>query len=377
MGILNNFVSKTKTILLLVLFSLFALPGVNAAEVKQNPKELRVAFWNVENLFDTVVNGPSKHKDSDFTPSSWRRWTPQRYSQKLDHLAHVLNAMQPDVIGMAEVENLDVLQDLNKRLEQKYGWELPYIGHIDSSDTRGIDQAVMSKYPILSTHLVAHTYGRRGVLVVVVDVDNHPITFMVNHWKSPIGDYKENMKTRAEEAKALRDELTKRYNRANDMSFVIMGDFNEDCDDVTLLDVLRVSKTRNQTLKHQDGSLALYHLAFDLPASERKTYYYARRSVWNSFDGIIVPVTLLPESTNSKCYWRVKDKKSFKVFTLPEMKEPGDGRPRAFRRVRIKGKPNNYYEEGYSDHFPVIVTLAPASAVKVPSNQSSQKVKLP
>ena len=59
------------------------------------------------------------------------------------------------------------------------------------------------------------------------------------------------------------------------------------------------------------------------------------------------------------------------------MKEPGDGRPRAFRRVRIKGKPNNYYEEGYSDHFPVIVTLAPASTVKVPSNQSTQKVKLP
>jgi hypothetical protein len=149
MDIFNNFAKKIRIILLS--FSLLAFFCVNAAEVKQNPNELRVAFWNVENLFDTVVNGSTKNKDKDFTPSSWRRWTPQRYSQKLDHLSHVLNAMHPDVIGMAEVENLDVLQDLNKRLEEKYGWKLPYIGHIDSSDTRGIDQAIMSKYPILST----------------------------------------------------------------------------------------------------------------------------------------------------------------------------------------------------------------------------------
>lgn len=372
---LTSHIKQICTLVLMLLFVFLSSGVLNAANTKQED-ELRVAFWNVENLFDTVVNGPSKHKDKDFTPSSWRRWTPKRYSQKLDHLAHVINAMQPDVIGMSEVENLDVLQDLNKRIKDKYGWNLPYIGHIDSSDTRGIDQAIMSKYPILSTHLVAYTYGKRGTLVVVVDVDGHPVTFMVNHWKSPIGNYKENMKTRAEEATALREELTKRYKRDADMSFVIMGDFNEDCDDVTMLNVLRVSKTRNQALKHSDGPLALYHLAFDLPASKRGTYYYARRAVWNSFDGIIVPATLLGENTASRCYWRVKDKKSFTIFSLPEMKEPGDGRPRAFRRVRIKGKPNNYYEEGYSDHFPVMVTLVPAKSVKTTPPQT-QKVKLP
>ena len=363
MNFLFSYIKQgTKFALLLFVFLLHSV-ALNAANTNKID-ELRIAFWNVENLFDTVVNGPSKHKDEDFTPSSWRRWTPQRYSQKLDHLAHVINAMKPDVIGMAEVENLDVLEDLNKRLKEKYGWQLPYIGHIDSSDVRGIDQAVMSKYPIKSTHLVAHTYGRRGSLVVVVDVKGEPITFMVNHWKSPIGNYKENMKTRAGEATALREELAKRYKRDRDMSFGILGDFNEDCDDVTMLNSLKVSKTRNQTLKHTDGDLALYHLAFDLPKNKRGTYYYARRSVWNSFDGIIVPATLLGENTSSKCYWRVKDKKSYQVFVLPEMKEPGDGRPRAFRRVRIKGKPNNYYEEGYSDHFPVLTILVPATEIK-------------
>lgn len=360
MKMFNIICTKSKFLALFFIVA-FSFNVLNAAPPKLNPNELRVAFWNVENLFDTVINGPSKHKDEDFTPSSWRRWTPQRYSQKLDHLSHVINAMQPDVLGMAEVENLDVLQDLNARLKEKYGWNLPYIGHIDSSDTRGIDQAVMSRYPILSTHLIAHTYGKRGVLVVVVDVDGHPVTFMVNHWKSPIGNYKENMKTRAEEARALRVELEKRYKRSPTMSFVIMGDFNEDCDDITMRDVFRVSDTRVKALKHSDGPLALYHLSFDLPESERGTYYYARRSVWNSFDGIIVPATLLGENTSSSCYWRVKDRNSFNVFVLPEMRVPDDGRPRAFRRVRIKGKPNNYYEEGYSDHFPVMVTLVPAT----------------
>lgn len=369
----SHFLKKISTIVLIFFFVMQPFAMLNAASTNQ-VDELRVAFWNVENLFDTVVNGPAKHKDKDFTPSSWRRWTPKRYSQKLDHLSHVINAMQPDIIGMAEVENLDVLQDLNKRIKDKYGWNLPYIGHIDSSDVRGIDQAIMSKYPILSTHLVAYTYGKRGTLVVVVDVNGHPVTFMVNHWKSPIGNYKENMKTRAEEATSLREELTKRYNREPDMSFVVMGDFNEDCDDKTMLDVLRVSKTRNQAMKHPDGPLALYHLAFDLPASKRGTYYYARRAVWNSFDGIVVPVTLLGENTSSPCYWRVKDKKSYSVFSLPEMREPSDGRPRAFRRVRIKGKPNNYYEEGYSDHFPVMVTLVPADSLEK-KEDSHQDVK--
>lgn len=366
---LKNFFKGFKIILLLLVIQVCCV--LNATVVSAIPSEIKIAFWNVENLFDTVVNGPSKHKDEDFTPSSWRRWTPQRYSQKLDHLAHVLNKMQPDVIGMAEVENLDVLEDLNKRLKDKYGWSLPYIGHIDSSDTRGIDQAIMSKYPIKSTHLVAHTYGKRGALVCVVDVGGEPITFMVNHWKSPIGNYAANMKTRAEEALELKKELAKRYKRNPEMSFVIMGDFNEDCDDVTLIEKLGVSKTRKQALRHSDGPLALYHLAFDLPKNKRGTYYYARRSVWNSFDGIIVPVTMLKENSGGSSFWQVKDNKSYSVFALPEMKEPGDGRPRAFRRVRIKGKPNNYYEEGYSDHFPVVATLVPASKQVETSTKSA------
>ena len=138
MNFLFSYIKQgTKFALLLFVFLLHSV-ALNAANTNKID-ELRIAFWNVENLFDTVVNGPSKHKDEDFTPSSWRRWTPQRYSQKLDHLAHVINAMKPDVIGMAEVENLDVLEDLNKRLKEKYGWQLPYIGHIDSSDVRGID----------------------------------------------------------------------------------------------------------------------------------------------------------------------------------------------------------------------------------------------
>ena len=43
------------------------------------------------------------------------------------------------------------------------------------------------------------------------------------------------------------------------------------------------------------------------------------------------------------------------------MRDETDGRPKAFRRVRIKGKPDNYYEEGYSDHFPVVTVLKRAA----------------
>lgn len=363
-----------KFLMVVIYFVFITLPGFSNNSNTNGITSLKVAFWNVENLFDTIVNGPAKHKDDSFTPKSWRRWTEERYSQKLTNLAWVIDKMKPDVLCMAEVENGDVLEDLNKRLEENHGWKLPYIAHIDSSDPRGIDQAVMSKYPVLSSHLVAMTYGRRGVLVAMLNVDDSPVTFMVNHWKSAIGDKDENMAIRAMEAMALKAELKKRYLRNPEMSFVVAGDFNEEMDDPTMMTVLKALINRDAALKEgkayaknakkyseEDSyvDLPLYNLIADIPNhKDRGSYYYARRKIWNTFDTILVTGTmLLPESDKKGPEWRVLDKTATKIFKLPEMQVDDDGRPKAFRRVRISGKPDNYYEEGYSDHFPVITEL--------------------
>ncbi len=318
---------------------------------------LTVATWNLENLFDTVANQPDG-TDEEFTPESWRRWTPARYNTKLDNLAWVIHQMKPDVLCVSEVENLQVLQALADRIQKNYGWTFEYIGHVDSTDPRGIDNAVLSRYPIQSTKLMSKP-GRRGTLIVTVNVEGDSIIFLANHMKSQMGDMQENIVTRTGEAMFLREAALKLLSKNPNASLVIAGDFNEDLDGPSITQGLGVSPDRSQALGTSGNSTVFYNLLGDIPADQRGSYYYARRKVWNTFDAIIVPQTMLLPSDTPGPAWRVQSPDSgvTKTFALPEMREEGDGRPKAYRRVRIKDKPANYYIEGYSDHFPIITVL--------------------
>jgi len=98
-------------------------------------------WWNLQNLFDTVANsGP---RDRDFLPNGPYQWDSKRYFSKLygvgRGLAAAAGGRVPDAIGVCEVENADVLDDLERRWPPEWRlWRL----HRDSPDERGIDVAV-------------------------------------------------------------------------------------------------------------------------------------------------------------------------------------------------------------------------------------------
>ncbi|MGB0167104.1 MAG: endonuclease/exonuclease/phosphatase family protein, partial [Luteibaculum sp.] len=103
-----------------------------------------VAFYNVENLFDTIDQPGTI--DEEFLPSSKKQWNSERYTDKVNKLAFIMSQIgdsgtdAPDIIGLAEVENRSVIEDLikNENLSRfKYG-----IVHEDSPDARGIDVAL-------------------------------------------------------------------------------------------------------------------------------------------------------------------------------------------------------------------------------------------
>lgn len=102
--------------------------------------QTRIAFWNVENYFDT--RNDTLTNDDDFTPTGSYHWTRQRYNAKRDAIAKTLVAMgMPAVVGLAEVENRWVLDDLcRSTLMAKGGYE---VVHRDSPDRRGIDCALL------------------------------------------------------------------------------------------------------------------------------------------------------------------------------------------------------------------------------------------
>ena len=83
-----------------------AFPRAAAAAVT----ELRIANYNVENLYDATVNQPvsaltGEPGDAEWCPQSWRRWTEARYRTKLSRLSWVIGRMKPDVLVVEEVED--------------------------------------------------------------------------------------------------------------------------------------------------------------------------------------------------------------------------------------------------------------------------------
>ena len=101
----------------------------------------RVVFYKVENLFDTRKD--SLKADGDFTPRGKMYWTKERYHWKILNISRALLASErlPTIIGLAEVENRQVLFDLIRKTglaDGNYG-----IVHEDSPDARGIDAALL------------------------------------------------------------------------------------------------------------------------------------------------------------------------------------------------------------------------------------------
>ena len=132
---------KNKLFLAFLFISLFTI------ETKAQEKKYKVhtvAFYNLENLFDTI-NGTNF--DEEYLPQ--KGWTLKKYKQKLDNLGRVLPEIgtgdkqkeAPSIIGVCEVENRGVLEDLVKNYQmigKEYG-----VVHFDSPDKRGIDVGLL------------------------------------------------------------------------------------------------------------------------------------------------------------------------------------------------------------------------------------------
>ena len=153
------------------------------------PAPFFVANWNVENLYD-AVDDPDNDGDDEFLPNNvTTRWTQVRYETKLDNLAQVISGMNdgagPDVLGLEEVENEDVVRDLVERLPGKrYG-----VVHVDSPDPRGIDTAMLfnrTRFSLLESHAykIPLKWGEtRDILhAVLEDRDGEKLHVLINHW---------------------------------------------------------------------------------------------------------------------------------------------------------------------------------------------------
>ncbi|MGL4851166.1 MAG: endonuclease/exonuclease/phosphatase family protein, partial [Phocaeicola sp.] len=123
----------------------FLLLFVAVASYGYAQKAHKVVFYNIENFFDTV-NDPDI-LDDEFTPEGAKKWNEAKYAKKLENMERVffdisaIDKNYPAVIGVCEVENRSVLEDIvatPKLAPANYR-----ISHFDSPEIRGVDVAFM------------------------------------------------------------------------------------------------------------------------------------------------------------------------------------------------------------------------------------------
>lgn len=307
---------------------------------------LVVAFWNLENLFDTL-NDPQKN-DEDFLPEGKQKWNSEKYITKLSKLASVIrlmnNGMGPDVLGVCEIENELVLKDLSG----KYLSELDYeIVHIEGPDERSIDVALFIKknkikYLSKSGHPVALQSGSPTRLVLEINVliaDQFPVTFFVNHWPSRRGGSDESERNRIRAASVLKSRIDTLVAADESARIIIMGDFNDEPQNVSLEQILGAKNF--ECFDNRTGNNVLNNLSYNLKLAGHGSYKF--RDQWNMLDQIIISRGLLQGNLSYIC-------NSFEVFK-PEMMVIQSGQYQGAPDRTFAGE---RYLGGFSDHFPVI-----------------------
>jgi len=323
---------------------------------KQEYQLVTVAFYNLENLFDTE-NDPITF-DDDRTPEGKDRWTQEIYADKLLKMASVIAQIGPPeattapaLVGVAEIENRKVLEDLVNQTTLKqshYG-----IVHYDSPDRRGIDvgllydpklfQVVSSKVYELKLYDPERENRRiytRDQLLVSGNLAGERMHVLVNHWPSRSGG-EALTRPRRMAAAALNKRIIDSILSEDPYAKIIsMGDLNDDPKDKSLKKILK-TKARPE----QVGLQGIYNPMERMAKRGQGTLAY--RDSWNLFDQLLLSAAWLQRDYEHFQYYKAG---IFNKRFLQTPEGPYKGYP--FRSFA-----NGKYTGGYSDHFPVYVCL--------------------
>jgi len=348
---------------------------------------LRLAWWNLENLFDTVDDPISR--DLEFTPE--HGWTEEAYAAKRDNLAAALvelhGGLGPELLGVAEVEGDAVFADLLAATGN------PHLKVVEdpggTSDLRGIDVSLAFDERRLRvverrSHVVYLRYRTRDIFEVVFELADtgERLVVMVSHWPS------RRLGRRASEplricvaenlAYLVRDHLLvdsityERLRAEGDLAPVrarwetpvlLMGDFNDEPSDSSVVDHLQASSEldrvvgptndieafRAQTADYRETDAFLFNPCWRFLAPEDLGSFFISSTPagevfanrYQVLDQLIVSRGLLKSSGLRL------DLDSVDLYRAPSVATPS-GRPRPFNRSTGTGT---------SDHLPLVAAL--------------------
>jgi hypothetical protein len=328
----------------------------------QSEDTLLIAFWNLQNLFDTI-DDPLK-EDEEFLPDGGMEWTEERLDKKIYNLARVIRMMNnekgPDLLGFCEVENENVL----RMMRDKYLSDLDYkIAYIESPDKRGIDNGLIYRrtaFRLLNVQAdtvhLSDGYPTRLIFGAnLLDKNNELVAVFVNHWPSRRGGIEESEPNRIQAANKQREAVDRIFSSNPAAKIFILGDFNDEPVNISLLQNLSAHPIKCDSINAEfevEWQGELFNLSYQSYEDGLGSYKY--KETWNMLDQIIVSGSLITDDN----FYYICD--SFEVHKPVYM---------VTQSGEYKGTPfptfgGRKHLGGYSDHFPVTAKFILKGIVK-------------
>ena len=378
---------------------------------------LLVMFWNVENFFDPFEgnsHGVVQDKFVDtlsksgemvkepFTPRGEKFWTWKKFSKKRDDIAKSIALVKdrygvfPAVVGLCEVENRFVLQQLTQNTILA---ELGYsIIHKDSPDRRGIDVALLYRKELFSplevqfiptlipaAAVVSATEVNPAVAVVGSQTDTilcrgsvqkesmqvrdtlqsremvyvkgvfgglDTLHFFVVHWPSKLGGEKESMARRMAASNTLKHFADSILAAGPGANIVVMGDFNDGADAEP---VTNINNLVNMSVWESARGEKVEEVEKVKQVRKREPYRwftYKYKESWSRIDHFLVSRNLWRDSIGLQ--WLFCKPGSSEVFCHKFFLED-DNLYLGYKIRRTLVGPR--YNGGVSDHLPVILKV--------------------
>ena len=298
----------------------------------KNFQPLLIGYWNVVNLF-VLIDDPEKN-DDEFSIGGRNNVTDEIYQLKLSHISEALTDLNADVVGLSEVENKLVLEDLLKIIPDK---KYEYI-HYDSPDERGIDNTLIydpNRFKVVLSKPIRNVLPSgdktRDILYVKAEYGGEEIHLFVNHWPSNYGGREKSIPKRAATAQLIVREILSILSLNASAEILLLGDFNEDPNEMNV-----------QSLK----TVGLTSLMEPMLGQPKKgTYVYRGEDYF--YDQIIVHESLKDEKGLAI------DPESIYILDLPKYRQQ-EGR---YAHYPFRFWAGDRVLGGYSDHLAIRVSV--------------------
>ncbi len=343
---------KTKVLVFLAVAAVCCMfnTSLNAQNANRRVQVAGIAFYNFENLFDTIPNNP-EGRDEEFTPGGSRQWDGRKYRQKVHNMAYAISQFKtrftpfgPAIIGISEIENRSVVEDVINQPEIR-DLNLQIVHH-DSPDARGVDVGLIynPRYfrveNVTNHRLTELSFRTRDQMCVVGSLLGQRIAVIVNHWPSRIGGQEQSEPNRVAAARLSRSIADSLWRVNPEIGVIVMGDLNDDPMDRSCAETLGAARDPEGV-----GTHAFFNPWWRI--LDRGIGTLAYKGAWNLFDQIIISGNLVNAPDDK---WKFYEAKVLNFDFLKDTEGTRQGYP---KRTFASGS----FLGGYSDHFPTEIFL--------------------